>query len=380
MPASTDSVVDGDLKTYRPPNNEEPQIRLEDVINRIRVGLPNMGGRSIGGGLTAIVIVIVIIAFVIWLATGIYTVGPTEQAANQLFGEYIEPPANSGLHWWWPGPIGTRNVVGVTETRRLELGFRSSEGGPVIGVPGEALMITGDLNIADVQLAIQYRVQDIEAFLFQVDDPGDPERAVPAGSPEGLTLKDATEAALRQVVGQRSIDDVLTINKEAAQDDTLLLLQQILNDYETGIEILQVRLQDVRPPAEVRDAFDDVVRARVDKEARINEANAYQQDQLPRARGLAQQITNAATAFKQERQEKATGEADRFLAVLEEYELSPEVTRRRLYLEAMEEILPGITKFILTEETAGGVLPFLPLGPGAITGGAAAAGATGGGQ
>ena len=163
------------------------------------------------------------------------------------------------------------------------------------------------------------------------------------------------------MVGQRSIDDVLTINKEAVQVDTLKLLQTVLDNYQTGIEILEVRLQNVRPPDEVRDAFDDVVRARVDKEARINEANAYQQDQLPRARGQAQQVTNAAQAFKQERIEKATGERDRFLAVLVEYQESKNVTRRRLYLEAMEEILPGVTKFILTEEVASGVLPFLPL-------------------
>lgn len=378
MPTRTDSVPLDDLKTYRPPSDQEPQIRLEDVIERIRAAIPSFGGRAFGGGAVAIIIVIAVIIFGIWLATGIYTVAPAQESANQLFGEFIAPPSRPGLHWWWPAPIGTRNVVAVQEIRRLELGFRSTaEGGPVIGVPDEALMITGDLNIIDVQVIVQYRIKDLEAFLFQVDDPGDPERAVPPGSPEGLTLKDAMEASMRQIVGQRSIDDVLTKEKEAAQAATVTLVQTILDDYDAGIEVLEVRLQNVRPPDEVRDAFDDVVRARVDKEARINEALANQQDQLPRARGEAQRVVNNAEAFKQERILKATGEADRFTAVLTEYQQSREVTRRRLYLEAMEEILPGITKFILTKEAASGVLPFLPLAPGGVP---AAAAAAGGGQ
>jgi membrane protease subunit HflK len=179
--------------------------------------------------------------------------------------------------------------------------------------------------------------------------------------PEGTTLKDATEAALRQVVGQRSIDDVLTINREAVQVDTLRLLQRILDDYKTGLEVLEVRLQKVRPPDPVRDAFDDVVRARVDKEARINEALAYQQDKLPRARGDAQRILQAAEAFKAERILRATGEADRFTSVLNEYKGSKAVTRQRLYLEAMEEILPGLKKFIVSPDTGGNLLQFLPL-------------------
>ena len=257
--------------------------------------------------------------------------------------------------------IRDSNVETVTETRRLELGFRSGQDGQVTDIPFEALMITGDLNIVDVQLVIQYRIKDLGAYLFQVDDPGDPERNIRAGGPDGLTLKDATEVALRQVVGQRSVDDILTINKEAAQADARLLLQTILDDYGTGLEVLEVRLQNVRPPDPVRDAFDDVVRARVDKEARINEALAYQQDKLPRARGDAQRILNVAEAFKQERILKATGEADRFTSVLKEYAESKQVTRQRMYLEAMEEILPGVTKVVITPETAGSLLEFLPL-------------------
>jgi membrane protease subunit HflK len=183
-----------------------------------------------------------------------------------------------------------------------------------------------------------------------------------------LTLLDATEASLRQVVGQRSVDDVLTANKEAAQVATLIMLQDILDSYETGIEILEVRLQNVRPPDEVREDFDDVVRARVDKESVINSALAYQQDQLPKARGNAEKVTNAAQAYKEERILKATGEANYFNSLLEEYTKSKSVTRQRLYLEAMEEILPGVKKYVLDPENQGSLLQFLPLNESSSTG------------
>ena len=249
----------------------------------------------------------------------------------------------------------------VTETKRLEVGFRTGPGGAIQDVGEEALMITGDLNLVDVQLIVQYRIGDLGAYLYNVDDPGSPDREIREGAPDGLTILDATEASLRQVVGQRSVDDILTTNKEAVQTDTLLMLQEMLNSYETGIDVLEVRLQNVRPPDEVREDFDDVVRARVDKESVINAALAYEQDQLPKARGDAEKVTNAAQAYKEERILKATGEANRFSALLGEYEKSKEVTRQRLYLEAMEEVLPGVKKYVLDPENEGNLLQFLPL-------------------
>ena len=345
---------------YQPPR-PQPEIDIDQILERIKDFFRRFTGKFGFGGSGILIVAVLGVLVVLWLATGFYQVRPAQLAAVRLFGAYTGDLKGPGLHWFWPAPVGTRNVETVTETRRMELGFRSVEGGQVTDIPFEALMITGDLNIADVQLVVQYRTKDLASYLFQVDDPGDPERDVRIGAPDGFTLKDATEAALRQIVGQRSIDDILTINKEAAQADARLLLQTILDNYNTGIEILEVRLQNVRPPDPVRDAFDDVVRARVDKEARINEALAYQQDRLPRARGDAQRILNTAEAFKQERILRATGEADRFLAVLHEYRESQEVTRQRLYLEAMEEILPGVTKVIITPDTGGNLLEFLPL-------------------
>ena len=246
----------------------------------------------------------------------------------------------------------------------MELGFRSVGN---LSVPVESEMITGDLNIVDVNLVVQYRIKNLSDFLFNVDDPGDPERLESrSGVPDGRTLKDATEAALRQVVGQRSIDDPLRVAKTEVQESTRTLLQGILDDYNAGIEILSIQLQVVEPPAVVRDAFDDVNRARVDKETRTNQALAYEQDQLPRAVGSAQQVIQAATAFKNARVARAEGEAAEFLSVLAEYENSVNVTRQRLYLEAMEEILPGITIYVIDPEAGAGVLPFLSLGDGEV--------------
>ncbi len=339
-----------------------PEIDIDQLLNSLKKPfqpiLSKIGG---GGGLVLVFLVLFGAAAAIWAATGFYQVEPTELAARQLFGKYNPPLQTSGLHWYWPQPVGKISKESVTSLRRMELGFRSLSGGQSSDVPSEALMITGDLNIADVQVVVQYRIGDLEKYLFQVDDPGDDERGVRAGAPEGQTLKDATEAALRQVVGQRSIDDVLTINREAVQNDTLRFLRAILENYNSGIQVLELRLQNVRPPDQVREAFDDVVKARVDKEAQINEAKAYEQDKLPRARGDAARVTQSAEAFKQERILKATGEADRFLSVLREYENSKNVTRQRLYLEALEEFLPGIHKVIVAPEAGGNILPLLNL-------------------
>jgi membrane protease subunit HflK len=222
-------------------------------------------------------------------------------------------------------------------------------------------MITGDLNIVNLQMVVQYQISSLESYLFRVDDPGEVLRGIEQGNPEGRTLKDATEAALRQVVGQRSIDDILVVNRPAVEAETRDELQKILDLYETGIQINTVALQTIRPPDQVRAAFDDVVNARVDRESRINEARAFEQDRIPRAEGDAAQVVQAAEAFKTERIARATGEVNRFRSVLQEYLSAPDVTRQRLYLEAMETILPDLTKFVLTEDSSGNLLQFLPL-------------------
>ncbi|MBM4237890.1 MAG: FtsH protease activity modulator HflK [Euryarchaeota archaeon] len=250
-------------------------------------------------------------------------------------------------------------------TRRLELGFRSGAGGigAIQSFPLESQMITGDTNIVDVQAVVQYRISNLGDFLFNLDDPGEPDRGVPPGRPDGRSLRDITETALRQIVGSRPIDDVLTVEKEVVQEEVLIKMREIVADYRAGIDVQKVLLQNVNPPEEVRDAFEDVVRAKEDKERLINQAEAYRADQIPKAKGEAAKIVEAAEGFKQGRIAKAQGEADGFRALLEGYAQSPEVTRQRLYLEAMEAILPGVRKYIVSQ---GGVLPLLQLEPGTL--------------
>ena len=336
---------------YPPSGPRQPEMDFDQVMARLRDGWSQINRRLGGGGVGLAILGFIGIIMVIWLATGIYTISPGENAALRLFGAVQEAPVtNEGLHWWWPGPIGKRDVVLVTETRRMELGFRGNDSGAATPFPTEALMISGDLNIVDAQMVVQYNIKDLHNFLFRVADPGEEARGIPLGKPDGRTLKDAAEAALRLVVGQRSIDDVLVRNREGVEEDTRTRLQEILDLYNTGINIEAVQLQDVKAPEEVRDAFDDVIRARQERDTRINQARAYEEDIIPRAQGDAARIREAAEAFRQARIARAQGEADQFVSVLEEYQNSKEVTRERLYLEAMEQILPGITKIIVSPD------------------------------
>lgn len=374
MAASTEDTRVADNKMYRPPQQEETQLSFDEIIERLRASLPKLPGIG-GGSLFGIIFLVMIVIAIVWAGTGFYTVGPDEQAVLRFFGKK-SGTASGGLHWYYPAPIGKRNVVAVTTTRRLELGFRSGADGFTVAqsVTNESLMITKDVNIVDVQAVVQYKISNLTDFLFNVDDPGDADRGIPAGQPDGRTLRDIAESALRQVVGARNIDDVLTTEKEQVQTEVLLIMRQLAKDYESGIDVLQVLLQNVNPPLEVQSAFEDVVRAREDKERLINLAEAYQASEIPKATGEAAKVTEAARGFKTGRIARAQGEADGFEAILEGYLLSPDVTRQRLYLEAMEEVLPGVTKFILSDS---GVLPFLPLS-GSTSGAGTIIGAGGG--
>jgi membrane protease subunit HflK len=374
MAASTEDTRVADNKMYRPPQQEETQLSFDEIIERLRASLPKLPGIG-GGSLFGIIFLVMIVIAIVWAGTGFYTVGPDEQAVLRFFGKK-SGTASGGLHWYYPAPIGKRNVVAVTTTRRLELGFRSGADGFTVAqsVTNESLMITKDVNIVDVQAVVQYKISNLTDFLFNVDDPGDADRGIPAGQPDGRTLRDIAESALRQVVGSRNIDDVLTTEKEQVQTEVLLIMRQLAKDYESGIDVLQVLLQNVNPPLEVQSAFEDVVRAREDKERLINLAQAYEASEIPKATGEAAKVTEAAEGFKTGRIARAQGEADGFEAILEGYLLSPDVTRQRLYLEAMEEVLPGVTKFILSDS---GVLPFLPLS-GSTSGAGTIIGAGGG--
>ncbi|UCF42794.1 MAG: FtsH protease activity modulator HflK [Planctomycetota bacterium] len=292
-------------------------------------------------------------AVLLWALSGIYIVRPDEEGVVRRFGRAVRV-TEPGPHYHLPVPIEKVNKVRVKQVRRLEVGFRTVSPGPPARyrfMPQESLMLTGDEQIVDAQIIVQYQVSDPEKFLFNVRG---------LESPQGA-LMDAAEVALRQVVGQRPIDDVLITEKLQIEIDSRELLQRIIDRYDSGVRVIEVKLQTVRPPQEVAAAFSDVVSAKEDKDRLIKEADGYREDILPKARGKAQSIIRAAEAYKAERMKRAEGDAARFLTVLKEYEKAKEVTRKRLYLETMEKILPGIRKFIVDPEAGGNVLQFLPL-------------------
>jgi membrane protease subunit HflK len=264
-----------------------------------------------------------------------------------LFGQAVAQ-TESGLRYRLPWPVQTHRVVDVAQVRRAEVGFRTRAGGTQ-PVPAESLMLTGDENIVDVHLFIQYLVQDPVRFLFRARDP---ERALHASA----------EVALRAAVGENIIDYTMTEGRVEVQDRVKRDLQALLDLYDTGLLVTEARLLVVDPPREVREAFHDVVRAWEDRERLIKEAEGYREDVLPKARGEAAQRVQAAEAYRQQRLIRAQGDAARFLTVLGEYRKAEAITRERLYLETMDRVLPRTEKFILDAGgERSGVLPLLPL-------------------
>jgi membrane protease subunit HflK len=287
------------------------------------------------------------VLLVLWLASGIYQVQPGEDGVIRTFGRYTAT-TSPGLHYHLPWPVQTVTIVDVENIRRAEIGFRTNADGDKVDVLDEALMLTEDENIVQVELLVQYRVGDSRDFTFNVQNPED-------------VLRTTAEVALRSTVGNMTIDAVITEERARVQEDTRTFLKRLLDEYGSGILVTDVRLQVADPPEEVRDAFQEVVRARADKERLINEAQAYANDVVPRARGEKQQQIENATAFKEQQELLATGDAERFLAVLKEYRLAPEVTRERMHIEALEAILNRVELILLDAITGNQVLPFLPL-------------------
>ena len=348
----------GIARSYRPPSGgrkDEYDISFQEFIDNLKNNLPFL--KKFPQGNKSLIIIGIIVLAIFWAGSGVYTVGPDQQAALRMFGKFQTIQTN-GLHWWWPSPIGQRDVVVTTATRQLELGFRSEGEEITQPVPYESLMITGDENLVDVQAVVQYKISDLRNYLFAVDDPGERDRGIDPGKPDGVTLRDITETALRQVVGKRNIDDVLTTQKAEVQDEVLSKMRQLTTSYNTGIEVIAVRLQNVNPPVQVQDAFDDVTRAREERDRIINLADAYKESEIPRARGEAAKIIESAQAFKQGRIARAEGEAEGFKKLLEAYEKSPEVTRQRLYLEMVERVFPKFNKYIINEAK---ILPLLDI-------------------
>jgi|TARA_Y100000994_G_scaffold187668_1_gene156474 membrane protease subunit HflK len=287
------------------------------------------------------------IAIVIWLLLGLYSVGPDEVGVVQRFGKYNRV-VGSGLNYHIPYPIETVKTPKVTEVKRIEIGFRTVGKNQYRTIEQESLMLTGDENIVDAELIVQYKIKDPIDYLFNFIGPE-------------LTLREASEASLRTVIGRHNIDEALTSGKLMIQEETKELLQIILDKYETGVIVVAVQLQDVSPPKQVIDAFKDVASAKEDKNRMINEAEGYRNDVIPKARGQAQAMIRESEGFRESRIKRAEGDVAKFKAIVKEYTKAKEVTKERLYLEAMEEILPGIDKYIVPNGEDGNLLNLLNL-------------------
>ncbi|SUZ54140.1 uncharacterized protein METZ01_LOCUS6994 [marine metagenome] len=287
------------------------------------------------------------LAVVFWLLTGVYMVGPDEVGVIRTFGAYTHQ-TQPGLNWHYPYPIQTVKTPKVTEVKRIEIGFRTTRNGQYRTVEKESLMLTGDENIVDAELIVQYRIKEPENYLFKIVEPE-------------LTVREASEASLRTIVGMNNIDETLTTGKYRIQEEAKKQIQAILDKYQSGIQVVAAQLQDVSPPKQVIAAFKDVASAKEDKNRLINQAEGYRNDVIPKARGEAEAMIRGAEGFKESRIKRAEGDVAKFNAVLKEYRKAKDITRERLYLETMEKVLPGVEKVIVPDKDSGNMLNLLNL-------------------
>ncbi len=326
----------------RPPNIDEVVEKIQKIINKF---LP--GGKS--GGSKPVIFGIVLL-IVIWLVSGLYRVLPDEQGVVLRFGKFIST-TQPGLNYHIPYPIETVLTPKVTKVNRIDVGFRSaSDSGRTSGIDDvseESLMLTGDENIVNIDFSVFWVIKDAGKFLFKIQSPVE-------------TVKAAAETAMRQVIAKSNLQPILTEGRSSIEIETQDIIQSILDEYESGIQVTQVQTQKADPPDQVIDAFRDVQAARADMERSKNEAEGYANDVIPRARGDAAKILQEAEAYKQQVVAAAEGEASRFIAIYSEYAKAKKVTQERMYLETMEKVLADINKVII-DKKSGGVVPYLPL-------------------
>jgi membrane protease subunit HflK len=323
---------------------------FEDSIKKAR---DKFGKFKIGGPRN--ISFLIIVAILIWLASGFYRVEPDEQGVELLFGKWNNKTTESGLHYFFPSPIGQTITPKVEVIRKINIGFRSasdlgfsSNTNAERKVNEESLMLTGDQNIADVAFTVLYKIKDAGNFLFKLRNPE-------------LTVKDMAESVVREVVGQRELQFILAEGRQEIEQVVRNGLQEVLDSYQSGILIQSVQLQSVEPPSQVIDAFDEVQRAKQDKERLVNEANSYLNRIVPNARGEAAKVVEGAKAYKEQAGKQAEGVAQNFIDVYNSYKNAKEVTRRRIYLETLREVLEGKNKIIIDNAGGQGVVPYLPL-------------------
>jgi len=318
--------------------------KAKDSLGKFKLGKPRN------------LLILIIIGIIIWLATGFYRVEPDEQGVELLFGKWNDATTTPGLHYFFPTPIGQTITPKVEVIRKINVGYRSaselgfsSNSNAERKITEESLMLTGDQNIADVQFTVLYKIKDAGNFLFKLRNPE-------------LTVKDMSESVMREVVGQRDLQFLLTEGRQEVEQVVRSDLQDILDSYQSGVLVQSIQLQSVDPPDQVIDAFDEVQRARQDKERLVNEANSYLNKIVPSARGDAARLVQEATAYKEQVVKQAEGVAQNFIDVYNSYKDAKGVTKRRIYLETLREVLEGPNKIILDDSGNGqGVVPYLPL-------------------
>jgi len=340
-------------------DNEEGPPDLDQIVKDVQSKVTNLfggkkggsggsgsSGSSDGGPSSTAIGILVGMVFLFWMASGIYIIEPAERGVVLRFGSFVDT-TGPGPHWRLPYPIDKVEIVDVDQIRNVEVGYRSSTGREANSVPQESLMLTQDENIVDIKFAVQYRVKLADEYLFSVRDPD-------------TSLRQATESAIREAIGKSKMDFVLTQGQSDIATRTQEIVQEILDAYKTGLEVTSVNLQSAQPPEEVRGAFEDAIRAREDQQRLINNAEAYSNDIIPKARGGAARQLEEANGYKARVVAQAEGEASRFTQILTEYAAAPEVTRDRLYLETLESVMGNTTK-VMVDVEGGNNLLYLPL-------------------
>ena len=332
-------------------NNNQTPPELDEVIKDFKNKFNStFGGKSSGNSGASKAAkgsfkYIFILAFIVWMATGVYIIDPAERGVVLRFGAF-QTSTTQGPHWHIPYPVESVYKVNVEQVRSAEIGFRNAQNSYSGGVSSESLMLTRDENMVDVKLAVQYKIANAQDYLFNVSNPE-------------LTLSHVVQSIIRQVVGDNTMDFVLTTGRDQVAQEVKTASQALINDYGLGIQITAVTMQDAQPPVQLKAAFDDVVKAREDEQRYINEARAYANDIVPKARGASQRLLAEAEAYKSEVVSKSEGEAYRFSQILTEYTKAPGVTKERLYRETLEDVLSNTNKVIVDSNSNS--LMYLPI-------------------
>jgi len=336
-------------------NNKQPDLQTsvdgDDLAQKFQEGLKNIFGGNGKQDAKKPIILFIIGAIIVWALSGFYRVDADEQGVVLRFGKYTNM-TQPGLNYHLPYPIESVMTPKVTRVNRVDIGFRSSgdvsRSGAISEIKEESAMLTGDENIVDINYSVFWVIKDAGKYLFNVQDP------------QG-TIKAVAETAMREIIARKKIQSILTQGRTDIETEAHKIMQQILDQYNSGVEVTQVQAQKSDPPAQVIDSFRDVQAAKADKERQQNEAQAYANDVIPRARGEAAKIVQDAEAYKREVVAQAEGEASRFIAIYNEYAKAKTVTQERMYLETMEKVLSGVNKIIIDKQSGSGVVPYLPL-------------------